>query len=96
MVTNAARHGLALSNLPDVDPDYDTAIRGTLHDSRKGFYKLIKPHYRQLGTVDPEHEAAASTAVMRLRAEPAPGVKPYEAGNLGQYLSSPQHDVADV
>ncbi len=31
---------------------------------------------------DPEHEAAASTAVMRLRAEPAAGVKPYRAGNL--------------
>ena len=96
MVANAARHGLALSNLPDVDPDYDTAIRGTLHTSRTGFYKIIKPHHRQLGMTDPEHEAAASTAVMRLRAEPAAGVKPYRAGNLTQYLSSPQHAVSDV
>ena len=96
MVARAVEHGLALSNLPDVDPDYDTAVRGTLHDSFTGFYKLIKPHYRQLGATDPGHEKAASTAVTRLRADPAPGVKPYRAGNLEQYLSSPQHAVEDV
>lgn len=96
MVTQATQHGLSLSNLPDVDADYDTAVRGTLHNSFQGLYRLIKPHHRRLGVVDPEHEEAASTAVMRLKADPAPGVKPYVAGNLGQYLSSPQVAVADV
>lgn len=54
---------------------------GTLHESRKGFYRLLRPFLRPLGAADPDHEYVASSAVDRHQAQPA-----YASPNLLSYL----------
>ncbi|WP_448639249.1 DUF2235 domain-containing protein [Geodermatophilus sp. URMC 63] len=44
-----------------VDPD----PLGTLHDSRRWFYRLLRPYARPIGAEDPDSESVASSAVAR-------------------------------
>lgn len=59
---------------------------GGLHDSRTGFYRLLRRHRRELGAVDAVHEYVASSAVERRDAMPG-----YAPAHLTSYLdNSPQ------
>ena len=63
-----------------VDPD----PMGPRHESRKGFYRLVKPFIRPIGDPkrQPAHEYAASTAVQRKDEDPR-----YRPANLFDYLA---------
>jgi hypothetical protein len=82
MLDRAASHGFGAEDL-ELDPVSDaTAVESQLHDSYGGFYKWMKPHLRELGKKDAEHESSSSTA--RDRAERNPD---YAAANLRTYLA---------
>ena len=76
---------------PVVGPD----AMGELHDSRTGFYRLLRPFSRRIGEEAPASEYAASTAVQRHEKDPD-----YAPDNLADYLEGdPQVmdvDVMDV
>jgi len=78
-LTDRARScGLAFKNdAEDLDPSWAV---GPIHESRNGFYRVLPPYSRPIGTVDPEHEFVASTAVERH------GKGGYEPTGLTTYL----------
>lgn len=55
---------------------------GPMHDSRTGYYKLLKPLHRQIGTTDAAQEYAASSALQRTEKDEG-----YAPGNLRAYLA---------
>lgn len=63
---------------------------GPAHQSRTGYYRLLPPLHRQLGTADREREYVASSALRRWEE-----VTDYAPGNLGAYLDK-HHHVMDV
>ena len=76
----------ARENAASVAPD----PFGPLHDSRRAIFRLIPPHRRPIGKVDPAHEYAASSAVQRRDKDAdyaPPGLVSYLAGD---------HQVLDV
>ncbi|OXM67445.1 MULTISPECIES: DUF2235 domain-containing protein [Amycolatopsis] len=77
MVERARAHGLAFE--PGAFATTEPDPLGQAHESRAGFYKLMRPHVRTLGTT--AHEYAASSAVQRQAM-----VAGY-APNLDTYLS---------
>jgi uncharacterized protein (DUF2235 family) len=72
----------------------DIAVRpdplGALHDSRKGYYRLVPPLHRQLGVTDPAQEYAAASAVLRTEKDEG-----YAPANLGAYLAG-RHRVMEL
>jgi uncharacterized protein (DUF2235 family) len=56
---------------------------GTIHQSRTGFYRWLKPYRREPGVIDGAHEFAASSADDRVRKLPE-----YAPPGLIRYLSS--------
>jgi uncharacterized protein (DUF2235 family) len=89
MADRAAAEGLALTGLPDVPVDEETAVESTLHDSYRGFYRWLKPYHRVIGMTDPAHEAVASSATLRLQHR-----EDYRPPGLLSYLAVPQ--VVDI
>lgn len=76
----ATSSGLAFRDLAGgIEPGW---VTGTLHDSRKGFWRALPPYIRPIGEVDPQHEVAASTAVDRLH------TKTYSPPNLTKFLDA--------
>jgi uncharacterized protein (DUF2235 family) len=71
---------------PIVRPD----AMGELHNSRTGFYRLLRAHSRPIGQKDPAHESVATTAVQRSRKDPD-----YEPANLAAYQAG-DHRTTDV
>src|SRR3712207_6327842 len=63
MVDRAQRCGLAFDPMPEVKRS--EALAGTLHDSRNGIYRFMKPVPRVIGTEPTGRESVASTAVER-------------------------------
>jgi uncharacterized protein (DUF2235 family) len=63
---------------------------GTLHDSRKGFYRLVPPAPRALGSEPGGHELLASSAVDRMNGDPS-----YSPDNLRRFIAQ-AHDVVGV
>ena len=56
---------------------------GTLHESRKSFYKLQGPYHRPIGEKDPAHEYVGSSVVVRREKDPGyapPALVTYLAG----------------
>jgi hypothetical protein len=64
---------------------------GQLHESRKGFYKLLRPYVRSIGVTDSAHEYVASSAVRRHDELPA-----YTPPGLVAYLNHSAHQVCQV
>ncbi|OXM69899.1 DUF2235 domain-containing protein [Amycolatopsis vastitatis] len=83
-MTDRAHHcGLAFE--PDVFAGlYPGNPLGALHDSLNGFFRLFGRVVRSIGTVDPQSEFAASTAVCRHEHQPPP----YRPDNLVAYLAA--------
>ena len=81
MVERARRCGLAFDSAPELD--VDEALGDTLHNSRKGFYKLLSPAPRALGQVPTGRESVASTAVQRHER----GIDGYRPKPLVDYLA---------
>jgi len=85
MVDRARSCGLGF--LPDafrsLGPEGDGTIAAPdpLHQSRKGFYRLLRPFSRPIGAVDPDHESVSATAIERHRIDPG-----YAPENLVTYL----------
>lgn len=50
-----------------VEPD----ALGELHNSRKGFYRLLPPYIRRIGVTDREHERVSATALARIEEDPS-------------------------
>ncbi|MFW0795031.1 DUF2235 domain-containing protein [Gordonia sp. CPCC 205515] len=74
---------LAATSITDVIARFlnsTDAFAVPLQESRKGFYRAFKPLVRQLGSVDGEHEYAASSAKRRLDR-----VDTYDPANLIAY-----------
>ena len=64
LMAKATDHGLALDAeyvAEQIKPD----PLSTLHDSRTGFYKLLRPHVRSIGKDGAETEAVHPSAVLR-------------------------------
>jgi len=83
MIEKAGECGLAFTAAPTSIPVADAV--GKLHDSRTGLYKLTPAAHRTLGRSDPDHEAVASTAVVRHERGS------YEPGCLTEYLGQSGH-----
>jgi uncharacterized protein (DUF2235 family) len=89
MVEKARRCGLGFDPAPELE--LDQALADSLHDSRKGFYKLLAPAPRVLGRVPTGRESVASTAVQRHQRR----VDGYAPGALADYLAG-QPVVTDI
>ncbi|GAB3008166.1 DUF2235 domain-containing protein [Amycolatopsis acidiphila] len=84
MVNRARSCGLVFG--PGSFPE--PAEPGEPHDSLTFLYRLLRPAARSIGTTDPGHEYAASSAVEKVK---VPG--PYHADNLATYLSGPHQEM---
>jgi len=105
MVDRARSCGLAFRSdllvrpaqvVSDVDRlGWDGAVRpdarANLHNSKSGLYRWLPSYHRPIGTTDPEHEFASSTAVDRQTEDPQ-----YAPQDLEDYLASPRHQVMDL
>jgi uncharacterized protein (DUF2235 family) len=78
MVDRARSCGLEFSTA-----DFGPEALGKLHDSRTGFYRLVRPYRREIGVVDREHETVDSSAVERHLRLPE-----YAPPNLVSYLEA--------
>ena len=63
---------------------------GELHNSRTGFFRLLRPFSRPIGKEAPASEYAASTAVQRREKD-----SDYAPDNLADYLAG-DRQVMDV
>src|SRR5680860_226505 len=87
MTKQARLCGLAFNHEgPGLDPAWAT---GPIHESRTGFFRLLRPYRRPTGVTDPAHEVAASTAVQRLEGGG------YAPENLVKYLNG-DHQVEQL
>lgn len=86
LTDRARRCGLACGDVTPAPLDAAAAM-GALHDSRTGLFRMLPPYQRRLGAVDPDHEAAASTAIAR---RDAGG---YGPPGLAVYLAGPHHET---
>jgi uncharacterized protein (DUF2235 family) len=99
MMDRAAKCGLAFdaqafapsSGAAGTPDTYVGDPLGQLHESRKGFYKLLRPYMRCLGMTDAAHEYVASSAVQRHDQMPA-----YAPPKLVAYLNNSAHQVCQV
>ncbi|MGH3622535.1 MAG: DUF2235 domain-containing protein [Sciscionella sp.] len=85
MVDRAHSCGLAFDTTALDAPSAPDPL-GQLHTSRKGVYRLVPAFNRSIGTTDPEHEWAASTAVKRYEQTAA-----YQPADLVTYLGKGGH-----
>lgn len=86
MSMRARACGLALVSPPT--PPEPSCATGMLHNSRTGFYKLIKRYDRPIGAKDAEHECVASTATERCKQVPT-----YAPPELVRYLDGPHQEM---
>lgn len=73
------------SNEPIIDAftSIEPDILGQLHESRTGFYRLIRPYVRVIGVTDPRHEYVSSTAPARMKEDPSYRPEPLVAASDG-------------
>lgn len=97
MADRARSCGLAFSEealLPGDAKGREFAVRpdplGELHDSRKLFYRLLRPYHRPIGMAEDGHEYVASSAVQRREKDSS-----YAPSGLVDHLAGP-HQVMDV
>jgi uncharacterized protein (DUF2235 family) len=97
MMSRAREFGLAVTTPPtaakatdDVHPNESADVevapdqRGPIHESRNGFYRLVKPFFRPMGVGHESHELLSSTAAARH----GDVAENYDPQNLATYLDS--------
>ena len=79
-----AGHGTDVSPGESAEIEVAANAMAPLHESRKSFYRLVKPFYRPIGMTDTGHELLSSTAATRNADDP----DHYHPDNLTTYLDT--------